>query len=47
MHQYKCWIRLNNGTTTHIVVSASMDCDVRPLVEGMHGPGSLLNYNRL
>lgn len=47
MHQYKCWIRLQNGTTTNIVITASYDSDVRPIVEGMHGQGSLLNYNRL
>ena len=47
MHQYKCWIRLKNGTTTHIVINASYDWDVRPLIEGMHGTGSLLNYTRL
>lgn len=47
MHRYKCWIRLKNGNTTHIIVNADYDTHVRPLVEGMHGQGSLLNWTRL
>lgn len=47
MHQYRCRIRLSNGTTTEILVHASYDTDVRPMVEGMHGPGSLITWNRV
>lgn len=47
MHQYKCWVRLKTGYTTHIIVNADYDTHVRAVVEGMHGPGSLINWTRL
>ena len=47
MYQYRCRIRLSNGNTTEIYVNASFDNDVRPLVEGMHGVGSLITWQRV
>ena len=46
VRQYRLWVRLLNGTTTHTIVTADNDMAAKQLGEAMFGRGNVLNYTR-
>lgn len=47
MKQYRLWVRLPNGTTTHTVVTADNDLAAKQLGEAQFGVDKVLNYTRV
>ena len=47
MKQYRLWVRLPNGTTTHTIVTADNDLAAKQLGEAQFGKGKVLNYTRV
>lgn len=47
MRQYRLWVRLPNGTTTHTNVTADNDMAAKQLGEAMYGKGNVLNWTRV
>jgi hypothetical protein len=47
MRQYRLWVRLPNGTTTHTIVTADNDLAAKQLGEAQFGKGMVLNYTRV
>ena len=47
MHQYRCRVRLPNGTTTFVLVSASDYATAKQLAEAQYGKGNLLHHTRV
>ena len=46
MKLYRVLVRLQNGTTTRIIVTAESDYAAKQLGEAMFGKGNVLNYTR-
>lgn len=47
MKQYRLWVRLHNGTTTHTIVTADNGLAAKQLGEAQFGVGKVLNYTRV
>ena len=47
MKQYRLWVRLPNGTTTHTIVTADNDMAAKELGASMFGRGNVLNWTRI
>lgn len=47
MKQYRLWVRLPNGTTTHTIITAENDMAAKQLGEAMFGRNNLLNWTRI
>ena len=46
MKQYRLLVRLPNGTTTHIIVTAESDYAAKLIGEAQFGVGNVLHYTR-
>jgi len=46
MRQYRLWVRLPNGTTTHTVITADNDMAAKELAASMFGKDNVLHYTR-
>ncbi len=44
MYTYKCWIKLNDYQTTHVLLKADSDWECKALAEALYGKGNVLNY---
>jgi len=46
MKQYRLLVRLPNGTTTRIIVTAESDYAAKLIGEAQFGPGAVLHHTR-
>ncbi|GHA07452.1 hypothetical protein [Novosphingobium arvoryzae] len=46
MRQYRLLVRLSNGTTTRIIVTAESDYAAKLIGEAQFGRGQVLHYTR-
>ena len=46
MHQFSLLVRLSNGTTTRIIVTAESDYAAKLIGEAQFGVGNILHYTR-
>lgn len=46
MRQYRLLVRLPNGTTTRIIVTAESDYAAKLIAEAQLGAGNVLHYTR-
>ncbi len=47
MKQFRLWVRLPNGTTTHTIVIADNDLAAKQLGAALFGAGNVLNHTRV